>query len=93
MEAIGKFGEDQMKWAFVCPSCDYVATVQNWKDAGAREGEVGFSCVGRHLNAGDEHTFNHDGGPCNYAGGGLIGLNPVTVVFLDGKKVNIFEFA
>lgn len=92
-EGIEKFGEDQMKWAFVCPSCDYVATVQDWKNAGAKEDEVGFSCVGRHLDAGDEHTFRRDGGPCNYAGDGLFKLNPIRVVFPDGKKVDVFEFA
>ena len=73
-----------MKWRFVCPSCGHVASVKDWKDAGASEGEVAFSCVGRHLNADDAKTFKHDGGPCQYAGGGLFGLNPVTVIHEDG---------
>jgi hypothetical protein len=38
-------------------------------------------------------TFHQKGGPCGYAGGGLIKLNPVVIVFPDGRKINVFEFA
>lgn len=92
-EACEKFGEDRMNWKFICPSCGHIASVIEYKNAGATEGQVGFSCIGRYLGAGDEHTFRKSGGPCNYAGGGLIGINPVTVIFPNGKKVNVFEFA
>ena len=91
--AVALFGQDHMKWRFVCPSCGHIATVQDWKNAGASEGEVGFSCVGRHLGAGDESTFKNSGGPCNYAGGGLFRINPVLVKTSNGDEVSMFDFA
>lgn len=91
------FGDDQMTWRFVCPSCGHVASIQDWKDAGAEQGEVAFSCVGRHAaNAGlaAEAAFRKNGGPCNYTGGGLFKLNPVAVDFGSGGAPRMtFEFA
>lgn len=70
-EAERLFGPNPLKWRFVCPSCGHVASVEDWKSAGASEGEVAFSCVGRHST--EEHkaakaVFGRQGGPCNYAG-------------------------
>jgi len=31
--------------------------------------------------------------PCNYTGGGLIGINPITIIYPDGEKHNFFDFA
>jgi hypothetical protein len=90
-EAIRRFGEDPMGWKFVCPSCGHVASVKDWKDAGASEGQVAFSCIGRALSS-EKHIFDKTGGPCNYAGGGLFGLNPVEVDF-NGKTHRVFAFA
>ena len=94
-EAKAKFGDDPMAWRFVCPSCGHAASVKDWKDAGASEGEVAFSCVGRNLkdNGAADKAFKRDGGPCNYAGGGLFRLNPVHVKFDDGPVRQTFEFA
>lgn len=89
-EAKERFGDDAMKWAFVCPSCGHVATVRDWRQAGAGEGEVAFSCVGRRLGA---TAGIWEAGPCNYAGGGLFRLNPVEVEYEDGKVFEVFEFA
>lgn len=87
-----RFGPDPMKWAFKCPSCGHVATVQQYKDAGATEGMIAFSCIGRAL--GSEKELGDDtGGPCNYAGGGLFRLNPVRVTLDDGTVQEAFEFA
>lgn len=94
-EATAKFGEDATKWLFVCPSCGHVASVQDWKDAGASEGEIAFSCIGRHASdqkSAAENAFRKSGGPCNYAGGGLFAINPVEVAFKDGI-ITVFEFA
>ena len=88
-----RFGEDMLGWRFVCPSCGHVASVQDWKNAGAPEGAVAFSCVGRQLNANDDNTFGKKGGPCMYAGGGLFKLNPVTVVRENGQESALFAFA
>jgi TPP-dependent indolepyruvate ferredoxin oxidoreductase alpha subunit len=82
------FGPDIMRWRFVCPSCGHVASVQDWKDAGASEGAVAFSCVGCYLPTCNEAFGGNGSGPCNYAGGGLYRLNPVDV---EGRPT--FAFA
>ena len=92
-EGVSKFGADRMAWRFTCPSCKHEASVQDWKDAGATSGMAAYSCIGRNLGADDKHTFKGAGGPCNYAGGGLFGLNPVRVLSPDGKHNDVFEFA
>jgi len=94
-QAEGKrlFGDDMMLWRFVCPSCSHVTLVGDWKRAGAPETAVAFSCVGRWTGTGDENTFKRAGGPCIYAGGGLIGLNPVTVIDKGGAEHHVFSFA
>lgn len=90
-EAERRFGKDPMAWKFACPSCGHVAAIADWKAAGAPVEAVAFSCVGRWLPDPKE-AFRKDGGPCNYAGGGLFRINPVIVV--DGDKEHqVFEFA
>jgi hypothetical protein len=83
------FGQDEMQWRFVCPACGHVATPLDWKNAGAKESHVAFSCVGRFMES-PRDAFAKGPGPCNYAGGGLIGLNPVQI---DGRKERYFAFA
>lgn len=88
---IERFGEDPMKFKFVSPSCGHVQTAEDYKAAGAPQTAVGFSCVGRWLPGdNDKNTFKKNGGPCSYAGGGLIGLNPVE---LSDRKQRYFDFA
>lgn len=87
------FGPDMRTWPFVCPTCGHVATAADYKAAGAPDGAVGFSCVGRWI-AGSKDAFEKKGpGPCTYAGGGLFVLNPVEVTSADGKSGRYFEFA
>lgn len=82
------FGADTALWRFRCPACGYVASVKDWRNAGAEEGMIAFSCIGR-LRPSPRDAFMAGGpGPCNYAGGGLFRLNPVDV---DGERV--FAFA
>ena len=90
-EAKRRFGDDPMGWRFICPSCGHIASVGDWKAAGATEGEVAFSCVGRRMENSTE--LGQAPGPCNYAGGGLFRLNPVTVTKDDGNTVDMFAFA
>jgi len=85
-----KFGDNPMNWKFKCPSCGYIASVKEWKDAGAPEGAVAFSCIGRYT--GSTKELGEKPGPCNYAGGGLFRLNPIKVE-RDGKITEVFEFA
>lgn len=82
------FGPEVTKWRFTCPACGHVASVQEYKDAGAPEGAVGFNCIGRYLKGPVRQAFAKGPGPCNYAGGGLIRLAPFDV---DGHRV--FAFA
>lgn len=91
-EARRRFGDDPMNWKFVCPSCKKVTSIKEWKEAGASENEVAFSCVGRHIKGCKGEIFDRKGGPCNYAGGGLFRLNPVTVVH-GGHEHTMFAFA
>lgn len=90
-EAARRFGTNSRHWKFVCPSCGHVASVADWSAVGASESEVAFSCVGRHLPNAKE--LGQKSGPCNYAGGGLFRLNPVTVVDPNGKEHRMFAFA
>ena len=76
-----RFGPDVMKWRFICPVCKTIQTPQDYKDTGAKETVVAFSCIGR---------WNGLTRGCDYAGGGLFRLNPVHVV---GHQDNLFDFA
>lgn len=90
------FGDDSSGWKFVCPSCAHVASVADWKAAGAPDGCVAFSCVGRWTlepKKAERKAFKGEGGPCNYAGGGLFALNPITVIDPDGRRHEVFAFA
>lgn len=95
-EAEGRrlFGEDIQCWKFVCPACGHIASVSDWKAAGAPAGAVPFSCIGRWLPGEPRDAFTGKGpGPCNYAGGGLFGLNPVRVEYKGSDPIDAFEFA
>jgi len=86
------FGDDDMKWAFICPVCKHVATARDYREAGAGSGSVGFSCIGRFLPKCRDAFFEEGPGPCNYTGGGLFGLNPVRVTTEKGP-IDMFDFA
>lgn len=87
-----RFGADVANWRFVCPACGHVAAAADWKRAGASQGEVAFSCVGRRLPTCRD-AFGEGPGPCNYAGGGLFQLNPVHVELAPGRALRVFAFA
>ena len=95
-EAVRRFGPDPKGWRFICPLCAHVASVADYKAAGAPNGAIAFSCVGRWLDKGafvrDAFTGKGDG-PCNYTGGGLINLNPVKVHLDKGEPMYAFAFA
>lgn len=87
-EAERLFGDDPLKWKFECPSCGHVASVDDWRLAGAKESHAAFSCVGRFLPKAT--TFGKRPGPCDYAGGGLLRINPVSI---GGREARFFQFA
>lgn len=80
---------------FVCPSCLHEASVKQCRKAGMPAAEIGVVCIGRYL--GDvnakANTLRKAGGPCDYAGYGLIRLNPIEVTFENGSTVHCFDFA
>ena len=86
------YGEDVKNWKFKCPSCGYIASVNEWKDAGDDGGQSGFSCIGRLLGS-KKPMGDKTGGPCNYAGGGLFRINPVEITTKSGETVYYFDFA
>lgn len=90
-EAKKRFGSNWMEWKFVCPACHYEQTPADYKEAGLKSTMVAFSCVGRGLKNRRE-AFAKGKGPCNYAGGGLFRLNPVTVIE-EGEEHHVFDFA
>ena len=92
-EASRLFGPNPMGWKFECPSCGHVASIQDYKNAGAPPDAAAFSCVGRWSGHMDHDAFQEDGGPCNYAGGGLIQINPVIITFENGVERRAFDFA
>ena len=95
-EAVRRFGEDHKQWKFVCPVCKYVQSVQDYLDANAPQGAIGFSCVGRYIEGEAKQAFDvsvKEEGPCNYAGGGLFRLNPITVILPDESEHQAFDFA
>jgi hypothetical protein len=91
-----RFGDDPLRWRFVCPSCGHAAAVDDWRQAGAPEGAVAFSCVGRYTGdpaAAASAAFRNAGGPCNYTSGGLFCINRLFVTHDDGKESPAFEVA
>ncbi|GAB1340905.1 VVA0879 family protein [Gemmatimonas sp.] len=91
-EARRRFGDDPAAWCFVCPSCGHVASVRDWREAGAPNSAIGFSCVGRWSGGDDTKTFMNSGGPCQYAGAGLFRINPVTITG-HGEDYRVFALA
>lgn len=95
-QARERFGNDPMKWRFVCPSCGHVAAVEDWRKAGAPEGAVAFSCIGRFTGdraTAADNAFKKAGGPCNYTSGGLICINGLVIECEDSHVIPVFEVA
>jgi len=92
-EAIERFGADTDAWQVVCPVCKHPQTIAEMKAVGMPEASFAFSCIGRWIPGSKEAFDKTKTGPCTYAGGGLFKLNPVTVVFPDGKEQHAFEWA
>lgn len=89
-EATARFGTDPMKFAFQCPRCSDVASLQDFKDAGASPGMAGQECIGRTLGAlKKEHGPNGEkyaGRGCDWTAYGLLRGPWEVVVPAEGDK-------
>jgi len=85
------FGEDFMKWRFVCPACKNIATVEDFKafkDKGATPNSATQNCIGRYSGG----NWGKGTKPCDYAAYGLFHLSPVIVVQENGNEIQAFAF-
>lgn len=91
-EGLRRFGPDRYAWRFVCPSCGHVAAARDWHAAGAPQGAVAFSCVGR-TRRDPRPALGSGPGPCDHGGELALERNPVRVVTDDGRSSVLFAFA
>lgn len=61
-ELTERFGSNPMMFAFQCPNCADVATIQEFRDLDVDPGRAGQECIGRHA----------EGRGCDFAAYGLI---------------------
>ena len=91
------FGRDILKWKFRCPMCEHVASVQDFKDAGAEDPNDSFQeCIGRYRGAGAPGAPDGNPDGCNWAAYGLFGIpndKGRLVMAEDGKVLEVFDFA
>lgn len=89
------FGDDLFKWRFVCPGCGHVQSIEDFrrhKDAGATPESARCECIGRYT-AGKSWANDNPrktGGPCDYAGYGLLNICPIKVI---GGDKTTYSFA
>jgi hypothetical protein len=102
-EAKERFGDDPMKWAFRCPSCNDVASGEDFRKAlhehpqtNLRTDEpviasdvVGKECIGRTLGALNK---GYKGRGCDWAAYGLF-AGPWEVVLPNGRSMHAFPLA
>ena len=90
-----RFGEDFMNWKFQCPMCCHVASIKDFKDAGAKDPNCAYQeCIGRYQGKGA--PVKGDSSGCNWAAYGLFGIpngKGITVISDDGIGTECFDFA
>lgn len=98
-ELRARFGPDESKWAFVCPICNDVASVQDFREALAAAGRdehpmrhVGQVCIGRISGALAKPAGAYKGRGCDWAAFGLF-AGPEFVIMSDGREVPSFAIA
>ena len=94
-EAEKRFGKDYMNWKFQCPMCGHVASIKDFKDAGADDPNCAYQeCIGRYQGKGS--PVKGDSSGCNWAAYGLFGIpngKGITVIADDGIGTECFDFA
>jgi hypothetical protein len=90
-----RFGSDVMKWKFKCPMCGHIASVEDFKVAGAEDpaNSAYEECIGRYTGKGSPKEGDASG--CNWAAYGLFGIpKGGTYVFTGPEQgAHIFDFA
>jgi hypothetical protein len=101
-ECVRRFGQDAKQWAFVCPTCGDVATIQDFIDAGDGN-KAGQECIGRLLGSPEAKRVKgrracgpakgHRG--CNWAAFGLLRGPWKVTLPADGDKPerDVWSFA
>ena len=89
------FGEDMLKWRFVCPGCGCTQSIEDFrpfKEQGATPDSATCKCLGRY--AGGSSWMNDKRKPgvrCDYTAYGLLNIAPLTVTD-GGKEIRCFAF-
>lgn len=84
----------KVKWRFRCPMCGHVASVQDFKDAGAKSPSCAYQeCLGRYTGKGTPKKGDSSG--CNWAAYGLFGIPAEhdIVIVAPGDQVDVYPFA
>lgn len=95
-EAKRRFGDNPLDFAFRCPNCGDVATIQDFNDAGDAQ-MAGQGCIGRLLDALKGEPTRDSGKSiaergCDWAAFGLF-AGPWTIVMPDGHEAHSFPLA
>lgn len=89
LEGRRRFGDDVMNWKFLCPMCGHVASVRDFKNAGASGPDCAYTeCIGRYIGKGSQKKDDSSG--CDWCCYGLYGI-PQGGIIVDG--LHIFDFA
>ena len=83
-----------LKWRFRCRVCGHVASVQDFKDAGAKSPSCAYQeCLGRYTGKGTPKKGDSSG--CNWAAYGLFGIPAEhdIVIVAPGDQVDVYPFA
>ena len=95
-EAKKRFGDDNRKWKFKCPSCGAIQSAEDFSQLDCfkdKKGEInkfiGFSCIGRFTRENEKEKFKG----CNWTLGGLFQIHALEIEDNDGKMHKHFELA
>jgi hypothetical protein len=98
-ELTARFGTDPAAWAFICPSCNDIATVADFREALAAAGRdedasqhIGQVCIGRISGALSKSSTPYKGRGCDWCAFGLF-RGPEFVIMPDGHEAGSFAIA
>ena len=86
------YGDNRLLWKFRCPSCGNVQCAEDFRQYKVEAANTYSNCIGRFDGIHGDTPMGTIPGPCNYASGGLLNINPVCVE-IDGKQYFLFAFA